>query len=195
MKQQINLYLAEFKLKKEILTALLMAQILGGVIVLIILSFTYEFTTSALLNAELAELQLTLQQETSKTNELVGVLARRTQDTELIDRLDRDERRLDSGRRIRDFLRATKLGNLAGFSEHLKDLSRASMDGLSLSEFTITEGGDRLSLVGQVIDSSLVPRYVSNLARSNSTIRNQFFGTTISLQGQNYSFALRTSND
>lgn len=197
MKQQVNLYLPEFKVKKDPLTARLMAQLLGAVIALMILISAYDFLTRWQLNTELAELRLTLQEETRKTNELDGLLASRSQDTELSDRLDRAEARLNSGRQVRDFLSETKLGNEVGFSEYFKDLSRASMDGLSLMEFSISEGGDRLRLSGLVVESAMVPRYVKNLEFSTSPIRNQHFGTIIAsvIGEQHYSFALSTSNE
>lgn len=195
MKQQVNLYLAEFKLKKDALTVRLMAQVLGATIALMVLISAYDFFTRWQLNTELVELRLTLQEETRKTSELDGLLARRSQDAELSDRLDLAEARLDSGRQVRDFLSETKLGNEVGFSEHFKDLSRASIDGLSLTEFSISEGGDRLRLLGRVVESAMVPRYVKNLELSTSPIRNQHFGTTIALGEQYYSFALSTSDE
>lgn len=195
MKQQINLYLPEFKVKKEALTALVMAQVLGTVIVVMALISSYDYFARWQLDRELAELQATLQEETRKTNELDGQLAGRSQDAELVELLEFAEARLDSDRQVRDFLSETKLGNETGFSEYFKDLSRASIEGLSLSEFTISSGGDRLSLIGQVVESAMVPRYVRNLEQSNSPIRSQHFGTTIALADQYYSFALSTSNE
>lgn len=195
MKQQINLYLPEFKVKKDALTALVLAQVLGSVIVVMVLISSYDFFTRWQLGRELADLQATLQEETRKTNELDGQLAGRSQDAELAELLEFAEARLDSDRQVRDFLSETKLGNEAGFSEYFKDLSRASIEGLSLTEFSITSGGDRVNLIGQVVESAMVPRYVRNLEQSNSPIRNQHFGTTIALADQYYSFALSTSNE
>ena len=146
-------------------------------------------------NRELAELQLTLQEETARTNELDSELARRSQDNELTERLELAEALLDASVQIRDFLSETRLGNEAGFSEYFKDLSRASLDGLSLSEFSILSGGDQIRLSGQVVESELVPRYVRNLERSNSSIRDQNFGTNIALSDDFYIFALSTSNE
>ena len=42
MNQQINLYLPEFRVKKDALTAVLMGQILGGVIVVMVLVSAYD---------------------------------------------------------------------------------------------------------------------------------------------------------
>ncbi|MBT4257269.1 MAG: hypothetical protein HOD87_14500 [Gammaproteobacteria bacterium] len=141
MKQQVNLYLPEFKVKKDILTVVLMMQIFGGVIGLMILVSAFQFFSSWRSGAELEDLRAVLAEETQKTNELDGILARRSQNSELTSRLDAAESRLESDRQIRNFLSETQLGNVVGFSEYFKDLSRASLDGLSISEFRLSNGG------------------------------------------------------
>ena len=81
MHQQINLYLSEFKVKKDRLTALLMAQMLGGVLVLMVLISAYDLFTRWSLNSTVTDLRAVLQEETKKTSELDEVLARRSQNT------------------------------------------------------------------------------------------------------------------
>mgnify|MGYP000301795699 CR=1 FL=1 len=198
MHQQINLYLSEFKVKKDRLTALLMAQMLGGVLVLMVLISAYDLFTRWSLNSTVTDLRAVLQEETKKTSELDEVLARRSQNTKLTDRLDIAESQLESSRQIRSFLSQTKLGNVVGFSEYFKDISRASIEGLSLTEFEFAEGGDQIKLIGQVIDSAMVPRYVSKLEASNSPIRNQLFSPSIFREdaaSQFFNFELSTSDE
>lgn len=198
MKQQVNLYLPEFKVKKDPMTALLMGQVLGGVVVLMILISGFQVFTRWQLNSELEQLSASLQEETRKTDELDEVLARRSQNNELDARLEEAEVRLQSRRQIRDFLSETQLGNVVGFSEYFKDLSRASMDGLSLSEFSFNNGGADVRIAGVVVDSSLVPRYVNNLELGNSSLRSRHFSPSISrsdVASQYFSFSLSTGNE
>lgn len=198
MNQQINLYLPEFRAKKDALTAVLMGQILGGLLALMVLVTAYDLYTRWSLNSELAALRQVLQEETRKTNELDEVLARRSQNSALTQRLDSAEAQLESSRQIREFLSETKLGNVVGFSEYFKDISRASIEGLSVTEFEFSEGGEIVKLAGQVIDSAMVPRYVSKLEASNSAIRDQLFSPKISrpdAANQFFSFELSTSNE
>lgn len=198
MKQQINLYLSDFKVKKDALSVLLISQILGAVIVLMILNSGYELITRWQLNGEISDLQISLAEETRKTEELDGQLALRSQSDELVLRLEQAEARLDSRRQIRTFLSESKLGNVAGFSEYFKDLSRASIEGLSITEFSFSRGGDDVSVVGRVIDSAMVPRFVSNLESSTSTIKGKHFSPSISradIEDQYFLFELRTSNE
>lgn len=198
MNQQINLYLSEFKVKRDQLTALVMLQLLVGVVAVLVLLSAYNAFTGWQLNGELADLRVTLVEESKKTSELDEVLARRSENTELADRLQQAEVRLDSRRQIRDFLSETKLGNVIGFSEYFKDLSRASIDGLSITDFSFSEGGAVVSIAGLVIDSAMVPRYVGNIEGGSSPLRTQHFNPSISradVDSPYFSFQLRTSRE
>jgi multidrug efflux pump subunit AcrA (membrane-fusion protein) len=197
MNQQINLFLPEFRVQKDPLTAKLMAQILGGLAAVLLLVSAYDFFNQWQLGNRLEQLQASLVEETNKTDELDEVLARRSENTALTTRLEQAELRLESSRQIRDFLSQTALGNVDGFSEYFKDISRASMEGLSISEFTISEGGRSVQLTGQVFDSAMVPRYVSNIENGQSPLRRMRFSPSISkanVTDQFFSFQLVNGN-
>ena len=198
MNQQINLYLSEFRVKKDALSALVAGQILGCIVAVMVLVTSFDIYTQWSLNGELVILRGTLSEETTKTSELDEVLARRSQNTVLTDRLDQSEAQLESSRQIRSFLSQTKLGNVAGFSEHFKDISRASISGLSVSEFSFENGGEEVKLFGNVLDSAMVPRYVSRLEGSNSSIRDLLFSSRIyraDTDSSFFEFELSTSNE
>ncbi len=198
MNQQINLYLSEFRVKKDPLTALVMGQILGSIVAVMVLVTSFDIYTEWSRGSELAILRVVLQEETTKTSELDEVLARRSQNTVLTDRLDQSEAQLESSRQISSFLSQTKLGNIVGFSEHFKDISRATISGLSVSEFSFEDGGEQVKLAGNVLESSMVPRYVSRLEDSNSSIRDLLFSPRIyrSDAGSSFfEFELSTSNE
>ncbi|MBL4573770.1 MAG: hypothetical protein JKY86_11945 [Gammaproteobacteria bacterium] len=198
MNQQINLYLSEFRMKKDPLSALVMGQILGSIVAVMVLVTSFDIYTEWSLSGELAVLRETLQEETIKTSELDEVLARRSQNTVLTDRLDESEAQLESSRQIRSFLSQTKLGNVVGFSEHFKDISRASISGLSVSGFSFENGGEEVKLFGSVLDSAMVPRYVSRLENSNSSIRDLLFSSRIyrlDVNSSFFEFELSTSNE
>ncbi|MFT7472142.1 MAG: cell division protein FtsL [Kiritimatiellia bacterium] len=195
MNQQINLYLSEFRVKRDRLTVLLMGKIVGVVVVVMLLLSSYDYLLRWQLNGELAELRSTLSIETQKTSELDGLLAQRSQSEQLTRRLVEAEERLIADRQVINFLGRTKLGNLVGFSEHFKDLSRASIDGFTLSNIQISSGGEQVSLNGRVADSSLVVKFVSNLKYGNSAISNLNFSTNITratVEDRSFPFSLRT---
>jgi hypothetical protein len=198
MQQQINLYLPEFRIKKDPVTALLMGQVLAGLIGLMVLVTLFDLFTQWRLGNQLESLQATLQEETQRTGQLDEELARRSQNTELTDRLERAEARLEASIQIRDFLGDTQLGNVDGFSEYFKDLSRAAFDGISISQFSFSEGGSMVRLVGQTMDSAMVPRYVNNIENGNSGLRIQRFSPAISRSSaadQLFQFELVTNRE
>ncbi|MEQ8955008.1 MAG: hypothetical protein RL120_12830 [Gammaproteobacteria bacterium] len=198
MKQQINLYLPEFRVKKDPVTVVLMAQVVGGVCALLFLLTSWDVLSRWQLGNQLEQLQASLAEETRRTDELEDQLALRSQNNELSTRLQRSEERLEASRQIRDFLSQTALGNVEGFSEYFKDLSRASMDGLSITEFAFTNGGADAHLVGQVVDSAMVPRYVSNIERGNSPLRSKRFSPSILRPDTSigfFNFTLSTANE
>lgn len=198
MQQQINLYLPEFHVKKDPVTALLMGQVIAGVIGLMILVSAYDFFTQWRLGSQLDELQLTLEEETRRTDQLDEQLARRSQNSELTDRLEQAEALLESSAQIREFLSQTQLGNVMGFSEYFKDLSRATFDGISLTAFSFSEGGNRVEIRGQAVDSAMVPRYVDNIERGISPLRMQQFSPSISRQSaqdQIFQFELSSNSE
>lgn len=198
MKQQINLYLPEFRAKKDQITTFLMSQVLGGVLLTMVVITVFDVVTRWQLGNELEQQRSVLVEESRKTGQLEEQLARRSQNTELSTRLAQAEIRLSSSRQIRDFLGETKLGNVQGFSEYFKDLSRASVGGLSLTEFELFNGGESVRIAGEVSDSALVPRYVDNIRSGASSLNMQRFSPSISREdtgSQIYKFELSNASE
>ncbi|MFT4863572.1 MAG: hypothetical protein ACI95C_002804 [Pseudohongiellaceae bacterium] len=198
MKQQINLYLPEFRVKKDSISTLLISQVVGGVVLTMLVISIFDIFTRWELGGELDRLQASLVEETRKTSQLDEQLARRSQNSELVDQLRRAESRLTASRSIRDFLSETKLGNVTGFSEYFKDISRASVDGLSVQDFEISDGGDGVRIIGEVMDSALVPRFVDNIEAGQSSLRSQRFSSKISRAGAEarvFSFELSNQSE
>lgn len=195
MTQQVNLYLPELRVRKDPLSAVLMLQIVGGLTALLLLISAYDLVRGWQLERELEALQVTLEEETRRTEELDEVLAGRSENTGLTTRLERAEERLEASRQIRDFLSRTRLGNVEGFSEYFKDLSRASVDGLSITEFSFSNGGDVIQVAGQVLDSALVPRFVDNIQNGRSPLRNKRYSPLISRSERAFTFELSSTGE
>lgn len=195
MKQQVNLYLLEFRIEKDKLTPLLMGQILGGIVLTMLVFTAIDVFTRWQLEGELTQVRQVLAAETTKTNNIDAQLASRSQNSDLIARLVSDEAVLNDLERIAEFLSETKLGNVTGFSEYFKDISRAMIPGLALSGFEFSEGGEGVSISGKVADSALVPLYVNNVKQGSSPLRSTRFSPRISRDGQLYSFVLSNRNE
>ena len=198
MQQQINLYLDEFRVDKDPISAGLIGNTLAAVLVVMLTIASWDINEQRLLGNELAALRETLAEETRKTEELDGQLTRRSQNTELTDRLNGAEARYAAGLQIREFLSETNLGNVDGFSGYFKDLSRASIDGLSITAFQFTDGNEQATMSGQVRDSAIVPRYVQNIESGQSPLRNKRFSPSISraeVESQIFTFELSTTHE
>lgn len=198
MQQQINLYLNEFKVQKDPITAEFMGKTLIAALIVMLTITGWDLNKRRQLGNELAALRVTLTEETRKTDELDEQLARRSENTELTERLQAAEARYAAGLQIREFLSESKLGNVEGFSEYFKDLSRASIDGLAITAFQFTDGGERATMSGQVRDSAIVPRYVKNIENGQSPLRYKTFSPSISrgdVESQLFSFVLSTTSE
>ncbi|MEX2130911.1 MAG: PilN domain-containing protein [Pseudohongiellaceae bacterium] len=196
MKQQVNLYLSEFRVKRDNLTLVLMLQILGLAVGLTVVLSAADFWRNYRLNTELATLREQLAVESRRTAEIDATLARRSQDGALNERLEAAEDVLNASRQVRDFFSARTGGNAAGFSEFFKDLSRASIDGLWITNFSLEGGGNSVVLSGFTIDSSLVPSFVDRLGDGTSPLANKRFSFSTSLSPGNnllYAFELTTN--
>ncbi len=175
MKQQINLYLPEFRPGHAYINGMQLLQI--GAILLFIMALIsgINFFSKTALQAELQAVQSRLTEQTNITNELQQNLARRSSDPALVQELSDREQRLAETTEMLDFLRGTNLGNIEGFSEHLKDLSRATFDGLWLTEFDLLNGGRNVYLKGIARQSAMVPDFISRLSGGTSPLRDRDF--------------------
>ena len=68
MKQQVNLYLSEFRVKKDSLTPLLMGQVLAGIAITMVAVTALNYFMRWQVSTELADLEKILIEETRKTN-------------------------------------------------------------------------------------------------------------------------------
>ena len=97
-----------------------------------------------------------------------------------------------------ELLSGAKPGNVSGFSEYFEDLSRAAIDGLSISEFTFNDGGESATLSGLVADSAMVPRDVANIENGNSPLKTKHFNPSISrpdVEARYFDFVLSTNSE
>ncbi|MEX2332736.1 MAG: PilN domain-containing protein, partial [Pseudohongiella sp.] len=111
------------------------------------------------------------------------------------------ETRLQQSQELLEFLRNTTLGNSTGYSEYVKDLSRASFDGIWLTEFRISGGTDSVFLRGNALQTAMVPDYVGRLSGSQSSLQGRLFNRLQSNRvtspataggGELYEFVLET---
>jgi cell division protein FtsB len=196
--QQINLYLPELRPQRQLISALRLLKALALICLLMILQALWTGWQHSTLSADLAVVQDQLNTQAARTQQIEANVATRATDQALVREMNTRETQLAQARELYEFMRGTNLGNMNGYSEHLKDLSRASFTGLWLTEFTIQGNGERVYLKGNAQQAAMMPDYVSRLSMGESSIRSQRFSRLVSTRaivggGELYEFVLETN--
>ncbi|HEY0961425.1 MAG TPA: hypothetical protein VGE69_03630 [Pseudomonadales bacterium] len=163
--QNINLYLPEFRRRKHWLDAGKMLMLTGAACGLLVLISAIEYWQLARLRADRAVADAQLQQTLDATAALIDEFGVQTEDIALLDNIRELETELQSKQVLLEFLEGRELGNANGFSEHLADLSRYHVQGLSLTQIQLSNGGRSVTLAGEVVKAELVPIYLQNLSK------------------------------
>lgn len=199
--QQINLYLPELRPNREVLTAARLARTVAAVVVVMMLLSALSYWQRSGLQEELAVVQAEVSAQTERTEQIERDAASRSSNQTLLRDIETRETRLTQSQELLEFLRNTTLGNSTGYSEFMKDLSRASFDGIWLTEFRISGGSDSVFLRGNVLQTAMVPDYVGRLSGSQSSLQGRLFNRLQSNRievpaveggGELYEFVLET---
>ncbi|MEX1199124.1 MAG: PilN domain-containing protein [Pseudohongiellaceae bacterium] len=175
MNQQVNLYLSEFRPSRDWLNAShLLWLVLAGVLLMSAVS-AYDYWRLNRLQSEAVELEASVEQQTRETEALERAVAERMENERLQRELENRQSQLQRTRSLLGFLEDTRLGNTQGFSSMMKDLSRASFEGLWLTEVRIEAGGDAVSLRGVARRSAMVPDFIGRLSNGESSLRERRF--------------------
>lgn len=174
MMQNINLYLPEFRKKTDWLPPLRMAQVAACVAVLLSVISVFEYWQTVGLKRDLAGLEGERAAALAATAALLDRYGAQTEDPVLLADIRVLEAGLQSKEALLQFLGERELGNSSGFSEYLADLSRFHLQGLSLTQVNLANGGRSVQLTGQVLRTALVPRYLQNLSKGSSFASKNF---------------------
>lgn len=185
--QQINLYQAQFKPKQVPLPPKLMLQI--AVIVIAILALISFYSSQK--NSVLEEAISHSEQQISPDIDTQSL------DTPLLHaQLDGLHKKNKQKQSLLRYLTQHDLGNQLGFSETLGNLSQQRIHNVWLTSFSFIDAGNSISLDGKSLESSQIPLYIDNLARSEHFKGKQF--SVFELQKSDdtgiYSFKLHTNN-
>lgn len=178
MRQQVNLYLPEFRPRRDWIDARRLGLASVGLIGLLVLLGGYDYWRLASLQGRVPELQQTLESETRRAERLEQA-ATGEADEELLEEIDNREQRLERSRQLLSFLEESNLGNTGGFSAYLKDLARATFEGLWLTDIRFRNGGRSVYLAGQAERTAMVPDYVGRLGNGRSPLSERRFNRLV----------------
>jgi hypothetical protein len=162
MSQNINLYSPLFRRRRRVLTLATLAQCLG---VLLAVLFSYHYYLLQQVKGVSAELQGAESLLDSKRGNLKRLKDKAPvpgANAQLEAEIARYESELKIAREAMGALKGGALGHQQGFAEYLRAFSRQSVNGLWLTGFTITGGGE-LEIRGRVLSPELVPSYIQKL--------------------------------
>jgi hypothetical protein len=191
--QQINFYQEEFRTPKDPISAALIGQIIAGSIAVVIATAA----VAGLIGWRAAVAAQGVKSEvaalTDQSRSLAEELRARDQGDFFNESVQQAERELASSETIRAFLGQLQQQENEGFSIILKDLARTTVNGLRLTLFEFSAGGEVVGLTGEALSSDLVPRFVKGLEQSESGLSESAFSSRLS-QNQREIYRFELSN-
>ena len=164
MQQQINFYRADYrKVTKNFATGSLLISC--GVIALA-MSLGYGFSMYKFIGIE-RDLKTVSNEEKAaivRLENLQPSMNAGSGDKSWEERLEEARRSLRDQQLVLGMVRDSSLGDIQGFSHHLKALARQDTDGLWLSYIRLSALGANTVLEGQALRADLVPAYLQSLA-------------------------------
>jgi len=168
MNQQINLYLPQFRKKKDWLDFENMAGLVVVFAVLLVVATLVEGYSSYSLQGKVDALEASLNEARERTNALIDTYGVQSEDSSLANSVKTLQENLAGKKALLNFLDGREIGNTAGFSEFLADLARYHIDGLRLTSINLRNGGESVFLGGEVSRAENVPLYLQNLRNGDS---------------------------
>jgi hypothetical protein len=185
LRQDINLYQASFRQQAPLLSAVVMAQSLAAVAVVMLLTYGYAWQE---VSGMQAELQIVVGQESAaiaRLEKLGPLIKSITGEESVTAQLNEALRTLETKQDMLTFVNSTELGDRKGFSHHLKSLATQSIDGLWLTQITLSGTGEATRLRGRAQRPELVPSYVQGLATEQAFAAQRFQQFVISRPDDN----------
>jgi hypothetical protein len=164
MTQNINLFNPAFRKQRQLLSFATLVKCLG-LVVLVLFAFQFYLQQQVSgLTRDLRSVQALLKDERDRAAQLTGQAAARKPDAQIEADIAKLEVELRQAQEAVGALKGGAFGNRQGFADYLRAFSRQSVDGLWLTAFTITGGGE-LEIRGRVLRPDLVPNYIQRLNR------------------------------
>jgi hypothetical protein len=176
VKQQVNLFLPQFRRQKKQLAARTLAAVFLLVVLALTLLSALQLRQIATLNADLA--QATTQKSVAEA-ELKAMRLRypaRSPSQLLKDELVRLQQVLADNRRLASAMANGEFGDSRGFSAYFEAFARQHVEGTWLTRLAVENGGRSITATGHALQAALVPLYVQQLG-SEPVMAGKSFNT------------------
>lgn len=198
MKQQINLYQAEFQQPEIMLSADHIFMGAGGLLLLMVLCSAGLAVSNMLSGDRLAAVKAEVEALKQANEQMNSRLQNRSVDQTLAANAAEASRQLQARQDILQLVERTEQQQDAVyFSELLAGLARQHVDGMWLSRIDITANGRDMYLEGTTLDAKRVPQFVGNLSREQAYAGREFRKVVIKRNEKNDSlldFVLTTGD-
>jgi Tfp pilus assembly protein PilE len=174
--QQVNLYLPELRPRRDLVTAARLVLVVAVMLIGMLLLTLFNAVQRASLRSDYASVQAALADQSARTEQVETEVMSRATDQALVREMEMREQRLAESEDLYAFMSTSNLGNMTGFSAYLMDMSRASFEGLWLTDILIRGNAEYVSLRGNAQQAAMLPDFVSRLAMGESGIRDKRFG-------------------
>jgi hypothetical protein len=173
--QQVNLYQDTFRPHKTALAAVLIAQIVASLLLILGAVYVYSWLPLGPLEAKVAESQARIAE-----NEASNALLRKAYPAPVVNaatkrRHEQTREKLSHTREVALKLTSGAFGSIDGLSSYLEGFARQHLDGTWLTRVRVQAGGRVIGLDGRALLPDLVPAYIGRLSQEPA-----FAGTAFS---------------
>lgn len=195
--QQINFYLPEFQPNREPFRS---SQLAIGLLILILL--LAGVTVNSYLNNKKLEQELAGQNDQLQglRNQLqqFATMSPKVDLIQLDNQIVQYKTSIARKQQLLQVIAYQSLGNNKGFSAELETMARQSTDDISLTMFSLINGGTYLEMIGQATSADKLPAYIQAL-KSEASFNQVSFGvvaiTPTKHQSGIYSFVVAQAGD
>lgn len=195
--QEVNLYTPELRPRNDLVNFSRLSRLVAGIVAIMLLISGVQWFRAQSLESQLAEMNAALQEQTRVTEQVERDVASQATDQALVEEMELREDQVIRARELYNFMRNTNLGNLAGYSGHLKDLSRSSFEGMWLNQIQIFGDADYVNISGVVQRPAMLPDFVGRLSGGESSLSGRHFDRLLSTrnetQAEFYEFTLEAT--
>jgi len=174
MSQRINFYTDAYRPKIDYLSLNLCAVYLGSLVGVLLLITLVQVIGQQTVRGELAAAESARVEWQTQITQLESVIEARAKDPALeavASQLERDQK---DKLTLRQFLQQEVPGNVVGFSGYSEDLARYHINGLRLTDISLTAGGEQITLRGEVLSGEYVTNYIDGLDQSEQFKGHEF---------------------
>lgn len=195
MKQQINLYQAEFHLKLVVLPAQQMAAIAISALAVMVLVSVLLAVLQHRGGNEMQRLTQAVEQDRQAIATMQSTVAARHVEPDLEAAVFEASRQLKARQRILEWVEQSSDDRSVLFSALLEALGRQHVNGLWLSDIQIHDGGHSLAMSGSALQSELLPKFLALLQAEPAFSGREFRKVSVKENGRNagvLNFVLKT---